>query len=545
MKPDFKIFFIFLALSSCYQGQDADLIIHNARIYSCDDEFRIYEAMAVKDGKILQLGPEREILNGYDCDNLVDAEMKPVYPGFHDAHCHFLGYAKYLHEADLNGCRSFDEVVSRLVEYSRTNSLEWITGRGWDQTLWTNSSFPVNDTLNVLFPNTPVLISRVDGHAALVNQKALEISGFDSTTLIAGGELKRNESGSLTGLLMDNAYDSMMSFIPEINPEQKLSFLQEAEYKLFEQGLTSINDAGISSTDRELFINWYTDGSLQIRDYCMLFPDEDNLRFAVDQGKFEKGNLHIRSFKLLADGAMGSGGACLIEPYSDNPENHGFLLRTEEDIKAIIELAAEIGYQVNTHAIGDSANRTMLNLYAEVIQGIPDHRWKIEHAQLLDPNDFELFQTLKIIPSVQPTHCTSDMRWAEKKLGSKRIQFAYAYKTLLKYAGILALGTDFPVENISPLETFYAAITRQDKSGEPSGGFFPNEALSREEALLGMTRWAAYSNFEEHEKGSLEPGKQADFVILTRDIMEIPVKEVLSTFVEKTYLGGIEVFSAD
>ena len=242
---------------------------------------------------------------------------------------------------------------------------------------------------------------------------------------------------------------------------------------------------------------------------------------------------------------MGSRGACLLEPYHDDPHNYGFMLRSYEEIKEIAEFAAEIGYQINTHAIGDSANRTMLNVYAEVVQNKPDHRWKIEHAQLLAPEDFPLFQSLRIIPSVQPTHCTSDMRWAEERLGKERVQYAYAYKKLLEYAGILALGTDFPIENISPLQTFYAAITRQDKEGNPSGGFYPDQVLTREEALLGMTRWAAYSNFEEHKKGSLEQGKAADFVILTKDIMEIPVSEILNTYVVKTFVDGVEVYSGE
>lgn len=529
---------------SCYQGQDADLIIHNAKIYSCDKNFTIYEAMAIKDGKILQLGPEREILNGYDCDNLIDAKMQPVYPGFHDAHCHFWAYAKTLTEVDLNQCNSFNEVITRVNDFSKNSDQEWITGRGWDQSRWAENSFPSNDTLNYLFPDKPVLLTRVDGHAALANSKALEIAGITSDTKIEGGFIEIKD-GKLTGIILDNALDSVMKFIPEMNADLKLKYLQEAEYNLFEQGLTSINDAGIESDEREQYISWYKNSDLTIKNYSMLFPDEDNIKFASKNGIVREGNLLIRSFKVISDGAMGSRGACLIEPYSDDPHNHGFILRSIEELTEIAELAAEIGYQVNTHAIGDSANRVMLNIYKKVIQDKPDHRWKIEHAQLIAPNDFELFRSLRIIPSVQPTHCTSDMRWAEDRLGSERVKFAYAYKKLLEMSGYLALGTDFPIENISPLETFYAAITRQDKAGNPEGGFYSDQALTRKEALLGMTLWAAYSNFEENEKGSLEPGKCADFVILTKDIMEIPTKDILKTFVDKTFVDGIEVFSAE
>lgn len=543
MKPIFYIFLLTL-LTSCYQGQDADLIVYNAKIYSCDENFTVYEAMAIKDGKILQMGPEREILNGYDCDNIIDANLQPVYPGFHDAHCHFWAFAQTLSEVDLNGSKSFDEVVSRVITFQKTNKQTWITGRGWDQTRWPENTFPTKDTLDILFPDIPVLIRRVDGHAALANSKALEIAGITIDTKIEGGLIEQVD-GNLTGILLDNAFDSVAKFVPEIDAETKLKFLQEAEYLLFEQGLTSINDAGIESKDRQHFIDWYANGDLTIKDYCMLFPDDNNISFASDSGIFEVGNLSIRSFKIISDGAMGSHGACMIQPYSDEPENHGFLLRSYEEIKEIAEFAAEIGYQVNTHAIGDSANRVMLQIYAEVIQDTPDHRWKIEHAQLLSPDDFHFFQSLRIIPSVQPTHCTSDMRWAEERVGSERIKYAYAYKKLLDYAGIIALGTDFPIENISPLETFYAAITRQDKEGNPAGGFYPDQVLSREEALLGMTRWAAYSNFQDHQKGSLEQGKAADFVILTKDIMEIPASEILQTFVWKTYVNGEEVFSGE
>jgi predicted amidohydrolase YtcJ len=292
-------------------------------------------------------------------------------------------------------------------------------------------------------------------------------------------------------------------------------------------------------------MDWYSNGDLKIKDYAMLFPDKENLNFASREGIYKKGNLHIRSFKIIADGALGSRGACLIAPYSDEHGHFGFMLRDTTDLKEIAELAAEIDYQINTHCIGDSANRTMLEIYAAVIQSKPDHRWKIEHAQVLNEADFDFFQSIKIIPSVQPTHCTSDMRWAEKRLGSERIKFAYAYKTLLNKAGKVVLGTDFPVERIYPLETFYAAITRMDKDGFPEGGFYPNEVLSREEALRGMTIWAAYSNFEENEKGSLEVGKSADFIILTKDIMKVEASEILHTYVAKTYLDGELVYDGD
>lgn len=531
-------------MTSCYKSGEADMIIHNAVIYSCDEDFTVYDAMAIKDGKILQMGAEREILNGYKCDNIIDVGKKPVYPGFHDAHCHFGGYANTLKNVDLIGTKSFDELVQRVVEFDKEFSYDRIIGRGWDQTMWEENEFPVNDTLNKLFPNKPVYLSRVDGHAALVNQKALDIAGLTPDTLIEGGKIFV-ENGKCTGVLIDKADEFVLEKIdkgPE--DEEYLKLLQMAEENLFEVGLTSIDDAGISPYDRELKIKWYQNGDLKIKNYSMLGPHEENLKFAADSGDYTAGNLHIRSFKLYSDGALGSRGACLINPYSDDPGNYGMIINDTTELREIAELAAEIDYQVNTHCIGDSANRVILKIYEATIGSVNDHRWRIEHAQVIHEDDFKYFEMYDIIPSVQPTHATSDMRWAEDRLGPHRVQFAYAYQKLLEKAGKLALGTDFPVERINPLETFYAAIARMDKEGNPVGGFQMDDALSREDALRGMTIWPAFSNFEDQKKGSLETGKDADFVILTQDIMKIPVEEILTTFVESTYLDGELVYSA-
>lgn len=532
-------------LAGCYKSDSADLIIHNAKIYSCDENFSIYEAMAIRDGKIIQMGPEREILNGYKCDNIIDAEMKPIYPGFHDAHCHFYSYAQTLAEVDLFGTESFEEVVKRIQSHAAKmdDKNVWITGRGWDQSKWESDEFPTNDTLNQLFPDQPIAVRRVDGHAVLVNQKALDIAGITPETKIAGGDIIVVD-GRCTGILLDNAFDTLRQHIPEWSTDKKLEYLQKAEMNLFEEGITSINDAGIYGDEREEYINWYRNGDLKIKDYAMLFPDDDNLDFASDVGIFKEGNLSIRSFKMLSDGAMGSWGACMIEPYHDH-ESHGFMLADTATFRSIAQFAKEINYQVNIHAIGDSANRAIIDIYAEVVQDKFDHRWKIEHAQVLHPDDFDRFAAIGIVPSVQPTHCTSDMHWVEGRLGKERAKFAYAYKLLLEKTGRIALGTDFPIENISALETFYAAVTRMDKKGNPEGGFYPEQALSREEALRGMTIWAAWSNFEDLEKGSLEEGKDADFVILTKDIMKVPAEEILTTFVLRTFLDGKEVFVAE
>jgi predicted amidohydrolase YtcJ len=544
MKKFSSLFILFLLLTSCYQGDTADMIIHNAKIYSCDKNFTVYEAMAIRDGKILQMGPEREILNGYDCDNVINAELQPIYPGFYDAHCHFLSYAKTLGEVNLVGSKSFDDVVIKLQDFNKNNEVEWLTGRGWDQSLWGTDVFPNNDTLNLLFPNIPVFIRRIDGHAALANQKVFELAGITAESQISGGAFEV-KNGKLTGIVLDNAIDSINKYIPEWTKEKSRTYLQKAEKNLFEQGLTSINDAGVNPKERDLFIELYENNELSINSYMMLFPEDDNLVFASKNGVYHKGKLHIGSFKVIADGALGSWGACLHNQYSDKPNQFGYLLHQIDEIREVANLAKEIDYQINSHCIGDSANTVMLELYAGVVQDKPDHRWKIEHAQVLRESDFDYFETIGIIPSVQPTHCTSDMRWAEKRLGTDRVKFAYAYNDLLQKAGLIALGTDFPIENISVLETFYAAVSRKDKGGFPENGFQVENALRRQDALMGITYWAAYSNFEESTRGSLEAGKNADFVFLSKDIMTIPENEILKTFVLKTYLNGELVFNAD
>lgn len=532
-----------LLLTACYQSKTADLILHNGKIYSCDKDFNVYSAMAIKDGQILELGPEREILNGYSCDNIVNLELKAVYPGFHDGHCHFLGYAQTKNQVDLLGCSSFDEVIKRVETFQNSQNTSYISGRGWDQTLWAEAEFPDNTKLNEMYPNIPVLIRRVDGHAALANEKALEIAGITIESKIEGGFIEK-ENGILTGILLDNAYDSVAKAMPQLLDTEKEKLLLKAEQDLFAVGLTSINDAGLTVEDRKLFVDLYEKEVLKVRSYGMLFPEDENLDWAMENGIYKEGSLHIRSFKMLADGALGSRGACLIEPYSDDTSNSGFLLQEADEMREICELALELGYQVNTHCIGDKANRVLLEIYAEVLEGVSDHRWKIEHAQVINEDDFDYFMNNAIVPSVQPTHCTSDMRWAEERIGKDRITGAYAYKTLLNKYGKIVLGTDFPVEHINPIYTFFAAVFRKDHDGNPKEGFYSSEALTREEALLGMTIWPAFSNFEHHEKGSLERGKLADFVILSNDIMTADESEVLHTYVEKTYLGGKLVYDA-
>ena len=533
----------FAVLASCRPMKEADLIITNAKIYTVDRNFSIAEAMAVKNGKILATGSEDDILSTYDAPVVNDLSGLPVYPGFIDAHCHFYGYGTNLiGSADFTGTGSFDEVLELVKQHRKKYpDAYWIEGRGWDQNDWEVQEFPDNRELNRLFPDNPVILTRIDGHAALVNDKAMEIAGITSQTKVDGGEILL-KNGKPTGILIDNAIDLVREKIPAPDARQVSHALLAAQEKCFAAGLTGVYDAGLDKQVIDVIDSLDKQERLKIRMYVMLSPTEENFRAFVDKGIYKTDRLDVRSIKLYADGALGSRGAKLIQDYSDDPGNNGLLLRTPESFREIIRMAYEKGFQVNTHAIGDSANRMVLTLYGEALKGKNDRRWRIEHAQVIAPGDFGLFAKYGIVPSVQPTHATSDMYWAGERLGPERIKGAYAYRRLLKQLGWIPLGTDFPVENINPLYTFYAAVARKDLKGRPEGGFQPENALTREEALRGMTVWAAKSGFEEDEKGSLEPGKFADFVVLDKDIMQIPENELPAVKVLKTVVGGEEVF---
>lgn len=530
---------------SCQNKEKADLIITNAKIYSVNGNFDVFNAMAIADGKILKVADEKEILSEYKSENLKDLNGKTVYPGFYDAHAHFFGYANVLQKANLKGSESFDEIILRVITHrTKYPNSEWILGRGWDQNLWEIKEFPNKAVLDSIFPNTPVLLTRVDGHAALVNQKALDLAGFDANTVIEGGKLIKDENG-LTGILLDNAETEINSLVPlEKRDVRVLSYL-EAQRNCLKVGLTSLVDCGIKMEWFEISDSLYQSGDFKIKLNLLLNPEEENFAFAKENGVFKSDRLQVQGFKVYSDGALGSRGACLLEPYSDDPENSGFLLSSPENLKAFAKDIYDLGYQMNTHAIGDSANRLMLDIYNEILGNDTVRRWRIEHAQVLDPADFQKFKKNKIIPSVQATHCTSDMYWADERLGEDRINYAYAYKTLLDNAGILALGSDFPVEDINPIYGFHAAVARVDSENKPEGGFQMKDAISRENALRGMTIWAAYSVFEDNRKGSLEPGKDADFVVLDRDIMEVGEEKLRGTKVLYIYISGLKEFDLE
>jgi len=532
---------LFIVLLSCNRKEKIDLLVYNATIYTVDSSFSTAEAMAVKDGKIIAVGKTADIEKEFDATEKLDAQGKFIYPGFIDAHAHFVGYGMSLQRVDLTGTNSWEECIERVKIFANENKEGWITGRGWDQNDWAIKEFPNNEILDTLFPDRPVLLTRVDGHAAIANQKALDLAGIKAHDTLTGGEIEEME-GTLTGVLIDNAVDLVSSKIPAATDEQFKKALQAAEQNCFAMGLTTIDDCGLSFPSVDMIKSLQANGDLKMRLYVMLSDEKANYDYAAANGMIKTDRLNVRSFKVYGDGALGSRGACLLQPYSDKIGHYGFLLSQPEHFDSVANWISNNRWQMCTHAIGDSGNRTILNTYAKYLKGKNDLRWRIEHAQVVDQNDFSLFGANSIIPSVQPTHATSDMYWAGDRLGGERVKGAYAYKQLLQQNGWLPLGTDFPVEDISTFKTFYAAVVRKDAKGWPANGFQPENALTREEALRGMTIWAAKANFEEKEKGSLEKGKFADFVILDSDIMKEVQEKLLSIKVLQTFLNGEKVF---
>jgi predicted amidohydrolase YtcJ len=531
-----------LLTASCNQKQRVDLILHNARVYTVDSTFSTAEAFAVKEGKLIAIGKSADILKQYTSDSVVDAGGKTVYPGFIDAHAHFLAYGRGLYEVDLYGSKTWDEVVKKVQAFAEQHPGEpWIHGRGWDQNLWSTHAFPDNEALNKLFPNTAVLLNRVDGHAAIANDKALQDAGLTPAQQITGGSIETKE-GKLTGLLIDNAVDLVSRTIPKASKADYEKWLLAAQARCFAQGLTMITDCGLIYQDVEAIEALHKEGKLQMRLYIMLSDDTANYSRYLAKGPYKTDKLFIKGIKVYADGALGSRGACLLQPYSDKPGWRGFLLSPIGHYDSIASMLIGTDFQMCTHAIGDSGNRMVLQVYNKYLKGKNDKRWRIEHAQVVAPADFNLFGNASIIPSVQPTHATSDMYWAGDRLGPERIKGAYAYQQLLQQNGWLPLGTDFPVEDISPFKTFFAAVVRKDAKDFPTNGFQKEGALTREQALRGMTIWAAKGDFLEMEQGSLEKGKKADFIILDKDLMQAPESELLATKVISTYLGGKKVY---
>lgn len=536
----------FVGLSFCSpllaQKQQADLIVHNAVIYTVNNQFSTAEAFAVKDGKFIWVGSSKDILAQYNAKQKIDANKKSVYPGFYDPHSHFLGLGQMLNQCDLVDTKSYEEIIDRLTKFAAEHpDHQWIIGRGWDQNDWPVKVFPTKELLDKAFPNKPVLLTRIDGHAAIINSKAIQLAKISPASKVNGGDVEIID-GQLTGILVDNAMGLVRRVIPGSTEKEKQAMLLAAQKECFKYGLTTVSDAGLNQDDIELVDKMNKAGTLKIRDYVMVSLGIRNLEYYIKKGIYKTDRLNVRSFKLYADGALGSRGACLLKPYSDEPSKTGFLLLSPAELERSLTAIYNSDFQANTHCIGDSANRLILNLYGKLLKGKNARRWRIEHSQVVSKEDVPKFGKYSIIPSIQATHATSDMYWADERLGNERVKTAYAFQDLLKQNGLVANGSDFPVEHVNPLFGFHSAVARQDDKNYPEGGFQMENALSREQALKAMTIWSAYANFEEKERGSIENGKMADFVILEADIMKEPKEKLRSIKVSNTFIGGEKVY---
>ena len=532
------LLFLILVFTSC--SEQVDLIVYNAKIYTVDNNNNKATSFAVKDGKFIYVGDD-SVTSNYSSSNIINAEGLPVYPGFIDSHAHFYNLGFFNDQVNLKETKSFQEVLKRVIEYNNSNEKDFIIGRGWDQNDWENKSFPTNKLLNEEFPDKAIVLRRIDGHAYLVNDFALNLAGIDKSSNVDGGEFVKS-NGKLTGVLIDNAMRLIDDIIPAPTKEESIKALISAQEIAFENGLTTIAEAGISREQIELIDSLQKTGILKIKIYAMIENNLEDVDYYLEQGPYKTDKLNVRSVKVYADGALGSRGASMIEDYSDRRGYKGIIRTPIDSIKNLAFKLSGTKFQMNTHAIGDNANRIVLEAYGDALFNYRDPRWRVEHAQVINENDIDLFNQ-KIIPSVQPTHATSDMYWLYDRVGKKRANLAYAYKELLTRSKVIAFGTDFPVEDISPIMTFYSAVARKDIDGYPSEGFQMENSISRGDALYAMTIHGAYANFEEEEKGSIEVGKSADFIILDNDIIRSAENRIPYTNTVATFIDGELVFN--
>ncbi len=533
------------------QAAAPDLIITNARIYTVDQNRPLATAMSVRGGRIVSVGPERLILGSKGANTqVVDLGGKTVIPGMIDAHVHLLGLGQDLRTVDLRGTTSYDEVVARVTARAKSAAPgTWILGSAWDQNDWADTRFPTHEKLTAAVPNNPVYLARVDGHAGLLNAAAMKAAGVNASMKDPfGGHIERDASGLPTGLLVDRAQDVVERVIPAATRTELREATIAAATELNRWGLTSVHDAGVGRETIDVFEEVAREGKLSLRNYVMISSDDNTLAHYFGRGPqsaLYDGRLWIRSIKMVADGALGSRGAGLLEPYADDAKTTGLTLSPPGRIKQVALQALRNGFQLNVHAIGDRANRTVLNEFEAALKEVPvaDHRFRVEHAQIIHPDDVPRFAQLGVVPSMQASHQTSDMYWAGNRLGQSRLLGAYAWRSLLNSGVVIPNGSDLPVEKSNPLISFHSAFTRQDDEGFPVGGWLPEQRMTRDEALKAMTIWAAWGAFMEKDVGSLEAGKYADFVVLDQDIMRVSPDLVLRTQVLSTWLGGVRVYS--
>lgn len=543
----FSILVFAAVFSSCTDRGNIQTFI-NANGYTMQgDTVMHFSTLITKDGKVEMVGNE-ELAEGA-MGKVIDLEGKTMLPGLIDAHGHVMGLGYQELNVNVAGINSLEATLDSIKAYAEANpELEWIQGRGWNQTLWEENEFPTAEDLDRVVPDRPVYLSRVDGHAGWVNSKAMEIANVGRDTPDPeGGKIIRDVNGNATGVFIDAAESYINEVIPDPTNEERKLALQEALDQMASVGLTSVHDAGVSPTDWNIYKEFADQGKMSTRIYAMIGGMEafEELSEKGPVKSYSDDRLALRSVKLYSDGALGSRGAAMIEPYSDDPDNRGLIFGTQEEFNEIMLKTVSAGYQTNVHAIGDRANRVILNAFEHVNNelGKGDYRHRIEHAQIVAMEDITRFKELGIIASMQPTHATSDMNMAEDRVGPERIEGGYAWQTFLDQGTVVAAGSDFPVEHSNPFFGLYSAVTRQDHDGNPPEGWYPEESLSRAQALRAFTIDAAYAAFQEDVLGSLEPGKWADFIIIDRDYFEIPVSEIWQTEVEETWVAGEKVFS--
>ncbi len=535
-------------------AEDVDLLLFNGNVYTVNEKQPHAEAIAVKQGRIVFVGSD-EAAKKFHAKRTIDLHEHTVVPGLTDSHCHIFGIGERELSLNLEGTNTLENFLAKVKDrVAKTEKGKWITGRGWIETFWRPPRFPTRQELESVAADHPLFLTRADGHAAIANSAALKIAKIDKNTPNPfGGEiLKDKMTGEPTGMLLDHAQELVAKNIPPSTAAEREQALLTGINREIGLGWCEIQNAGSHKDDVDLIKKVYADGKAKIRFInCVYGPGEDAQNFLKEGATLNGFNHHFtqRTIKVIFDGALGSRGAALLKPYNDAPDTSGYLTAKPEELRPMFEEALRRGIQVETHAIGDRANRQILDLYEAAFKVVPpdqrrikEPRWRVEHAQIVDPADIPRFAKLGVIPSMQPSHAISDLFFAPARLGMDRLADAYAWQSFLKSGSIICGGSDAPVERGEPMIEFYAAVSRKSIKGESGDGWHPEQAVSREQALKMFTIWPAYTAFEENDKGSIEVGKLADFTVLSSDIMKISEPEILNTRAEMTVIGGEIVY---